>query len=245
MINTKDAMNKSWSQAMVTNNVKSVTILVLSIIILLQQFLLNRDAIEIKIHPANITDTVTVKGNEANPVYKQSWALAMAELIGNINAKNVTFMKDAVMPILSPRLQLQLGKQLDETVTIIKAKNISQIFIVQNMFHNEKNDVIYIWGTKKSFMGGESVSSVKWTYEFKIGVYNGSPRILHVDQYIGTPAKKIRSSDPVNNEFLSNELKDAMKIPMTEEERYKSINKTKEELEKEQDERSLKQVKGE
>jgi conjugal transfer pilus assembly protein TraE len=231
MSKSKDAMNKSWSQAMVTDNIKTLTILGLTVVILLQQFVINRAPVEVKINPTTLTETAIVRGNDANPVYKQSWALAMAELVGNINPKNVEFMKDAIVPILSPRLQVDLSRQIDETVTIIRAKNITQIFIVNNMYHNTKNDVIYIWGDKKSFIGNEAASSVKWTYEFKIGVHNGSPRILHVDQYLGTPAKQIKASDLVDDNFLPNSLKDAMGLPMTQEEKRNAVDKTQDEME--------------
>lgn len=230
MSKSKEAMSQSWSQAMVTDNIKTLSLLGLTVVILLQQIFINDAPIEVRINPTTLTETAIVRGNDANPIYKQSWALAMAELVGNINPRNVEFMKNAVMPILSPKLQVELSRQIDETVTIIKAKNITQIFIVQNMFHNDKNDVIYIWGDKKSFVGNEAASSVKWTYEFKIGVHNGSPRILHVDQYLGTPAKQIKASDKVDDNFLPNALKDAMGIQMTDAELLDAVDKTDKEM---------------
>jgi conjugal transfer pilus assembly protein TraE len=219
MTKSKNAMAKSWSQAMVNHNISKVTNVGLIAVILMLSLKILQDPVEVHVNPSTLNEQISIKGNEANSSYKQMWAYAMAELIGNITPHNVGFVKDSITRVLSPRLQAKLEKQIDDMVSLVKAKNVSQLFIVQNMYHNENNDVIYIWGDKKSFVSGEQASSTKWTYEFKISVHNGSPRIVHIDQYKGSPAKRIKEEKEVGQEFLSSEMKNALEIPLTDQEK--------------------------
>lgn len=192
-------VGKSWSAAVASGNLQLVGNFCLSIgVVVLIMMLFFKEAEIIAVPEQQIFGELSVQGKKANRNYQQSWALSTAQLIGNITPENVDFVKSSLMNVLSPLLKFQIEPMLEKQSEVIRMRGIKQVFIAEDLIHEPSTDLITIWGQKLTFIDGTPKSDSKWSYEFKIEVRHGRPRITHIDQYPGTPRKRKQAMEARN-----------------------------------------------
>lgn len=162
------------------------------------------------VRPPNQTKDIVITGNKANEEYKKQWGLSIATLIGNINKNNVEFITNYVVSMLAPKLQAQNEQKLRGAAALLAAKGIDQTFTPSDITYDSVNDVVYVWGTKKTTLLNVSKDpeTSKWTYEIVLGINNGAPRIAYLDQYAGMPNLKKSSVNGVDLASSVSELPD-------------------------------------
>lgn len=192
----KSGLLTSWSEAIASRNISVAANLLLSIaILILAGALFLKAPHTIAITQDNIFGDFEVKGDRANQNFQQSWAFAIANLLGNIDQSNVKFVKTAILNVLSPRLKVTMEPLLERQVELINQRGVKQIFIADDLIHEPETDLIAVWGKKITFIENKIRDTERWTYEFKILAKNGKPKVVYLNQYKGTPRKKKASSN--------------------------------------------------
>lgn len=157
--------------------------------------------------PPNMNEEIRVIGNKASESYKTQWALFYSTMLGNINPKNIQFIMDYIIKSLSPELQGRIAAELQSQINIMQTRGVDQTFTPIDIYFDEKNDMVYVWGTKTTKLTNVSdkQETSKWTYEWVIGLRQGMPRIAYANQYAGTPnIKKITINGKEQLEKLDN-----------------------------------------
>lgn len=140
-----------------------------------------------------ITEVIEVKGDWANASFKKGHATAFAELIGNISNTNINFVKERFLASSTPYLREQFQDEIDRQISIINARRLKQRFVIEDIYYDEYQDVVWIWGAREITLPGQSPMTQTWTYEFRIGVSSGMPKISYFKQYSGKPNTRQRT----------------------------------------------------
>lgn len=212
----ESALTQSWSAAIVRSNLMIVSNLILAAICLLLFIDNMSQDVEVRITPAEIHEQYWIRKNEASDNYKASWAMMMAEIMGNVNPKNVDFLVEQLPVFLSPNLSQQMEAEIVNAANLIKARGIQTIFELQDVQYDKARDLFFAWGTKRTFVKGQPAGNAQHTYEMRIDIKNGRPRIVELATYPGSPAQRPKElskpkgdGEPVQSwtPYLSDEMR--------------------------------------
>lgn len=184
------------------------TILLLVIVILFQQIAINTKEVHHIVTPMSFQSEMEVVEGKANKSYAHQFGWSLAALMGNVDKRNVDFVTETIVEMMSPFLKSQMEETLKKEAQILKVREASQNFSIDDMMYSSEHQVVFIWGNKtlKSKRGRET--QTRWTYEFSIIPYGGRPRITHFDSYEGTPKLKLKDYKIKAKPYLTEELRD-------------------------------------
>lgn len=143
--------------------------------------------------PPLFTQELSIQGDLVSESYQTSWAVFIAEQIGNITPSRM----DLTVKILSkmiPQSEWKSAKeQMNAQLSRLRARKIEERFVATDVSIDPITKIVWVFGEKEtvSIRTGQS-ATIKWTFELKIGSHLGSPKILHLAQYEGAPRKKDR-----------------------------------------------------
>jgi conjugal transfer pilus assembly protein TraE len=204
----------SLTEAISVRNVTLLSNLILSVALLV--FALKFISFEpgaIALPNAPLTEPIEVRGNWASASFKEGHAIAFSELIGNISNTNIKFVKQRFLASSTPYLREQFEEEIERQVSIINARKLKQRFVIEDQYFDEYQDIVWIWGTREITIPNQPVMKKTWTYEWRIGVSSGMPKISYFQQYPGKPNTRQRvvpAADTIP------ELTDEMRIGLTE-----------------------------
>lgn len=193
ILGNADDIKKSIGEAISVRNVTLLSNLLLSaalLIFAIRFFTFEPGAVVLPNAP--ITDVIEVKGDWANASFKKGHATAFAELIGNISKTNINFVKERILASATPYLREKFQDEIERQVAIINARKLKQRFVIEDIYFDEYQDVVWIWGAREITLPGQSPMTQTWTYEFRIGVVSGMPKISYFKQYPGKPNTRQR-----------------------------------------------------
>ncbi|MBB1388347.1 hypothetical protein H5185_02775 [Shewanella sp. SG44-6] len=186
-------VRKSLIDAITTRNVTLLSNLLLSIGICIFAFKFAFfEPGSVVLPNAPMTEVIEVRGDWANASFKRGHAIAFAELIGNISKSNINFVKERFMSAATPNLREQFQDEIDRQIAIISARKLQQRFTIDDVYFDEHQDVVWIWGSREIILPGQPPLIKTWTYEFRIGVASGMPKISYFKQYPGKPNTRQR-----------------------------------------------------
>ncbi|GGP59067.1 hypothetical protein GCM10009347_26850 [Shewanella algicola] len=193
ILNSAEDIKKSLVDAVTTRNIILLSNLLLSsgLLIFALKFAFFEPG-SIVLPNAPITEVIEVQGDWANASFKRGHAIAFAELIGNISKSNINFVKERFLSAATPNLRDQFEEEIDRQIAIISARKLKQRFIIDDIYFDEYQDVVWIWGAREITLPGQSPMTKTWTYEFRIGVSSGMPKISYFKQYPGKPNTRQR-----------------------------------------------------
>ena len=192
----KSGLLTSWSEAIASRNIVVASNLILSILLgVVVLMLFFQPPHTIAVTEDNVFGNFEVQGGKSNQHFQQSWAFAVANLLGNIDPGNAKFVKQAILNVLSPRLKVEMEPLLDKQVELIQQRGVKQVFIVDDLIHEPETDLIAIWGRKVTYINNKQRDTERWTYEMKIIARNGKPRVVYLNQYKGSPRKRKSKGD--------------------------------------------------
>ncbi|WP_076415073.1 TraE/TraK family type IV conjugative transfer system protein [Shewanella sp. UCD-KL12] len=184
----------SLTEAISVRNVTLVSNLALSLSILVFAFkFATFEPGAVAIPNAPLTDPIEVRGSWANSSFKQGHAIAFAELIGNISKTNIKFVKQRFLASSTPHLRDQFEEEIERQVSIISARKLKQKFTIEDIYFDEYQDVVWVWGNREITIPNQKPLNKIWTYEFRIGVHGGMPKISYFKQYPGKPNTRQRT----------------------------------------------------
>lgn len=183
----KLALQKSFSETMASRNMAQVTNILLGIAVM---FLAGKSMFTTPtniVTPPNFTKEFTIQGNEVSDPYKISWAIYVANTIGNTNQRNIEFNKSVITSMLSPNLQDQIGGKMDRAAEILRTRKVNQAFNIEDTRYDSNNDIVYVWGKKVVTALRQTPITSNWTVEVQVKSSQGSPKITYLKQYRGNP----------------------------------------------------------
>ncbi len=181
---------RSWSSAMMRANVLLLANVILAAGVVVLAIDNASQDVEVRLVPAEIHDEMWIRKNEASETYKAGWALMIADMLGNVGPRNIDLRVEQLPNYLSPRLRAELEQQIVEQAANIKARGIQNIFELDDIQYDRLKDRFFVWGTKRTFVKGTATANTAYTYEMKIEIHNGRPRIVEFATYPGTPAQR-------------------------------------------------------
>ncbi|HAQ48940.1 MAG TPA: hypothetical protein DCR37_07830 [Glaciecola sp.] len=194
----------AYMDLMASKKYYRITIAFLSFAVLILAILVQGKKTEIVVMPPDYYEPVIVDGKYANRSYIANHALSIAVSLGNISAKNIDFVSEAFLRMLSPRLQTKLGKSLETEAKLLAKKRARQTFEVEDVMFRDRDNLVWVWGEKSTTVGGNTMREY-FTYEFRIEPNHGMPKITHFDAYPGKPS--MRDKEPVLvTPYLTREL---------------------------------------
>lgn len=194
----------AYMDLMASKKYYRMTIAFLSFAVLILAILVQGKKTEIVVMPPDYFEPIIVDGKYANRSYIANHALSIALSLGNISSKNIDFVSDALMKVLSPRLQTKLGKALETEAKLLSKRRARQTFEVEDVMFRDSDNLVWVWGEKSTTVGGNTLREY-FTYEFRIEPNHGMPKITHFDAYPGKPS--MRDNEPVKvTPYLTREL---------------------------------------
>lgn len=209
MLKKESRVIKSYDDVKNKANLNMMITAALSMTSLALAFMAFTKTVEVVVVPPNFTEEIRVADNQANEHYKVRWAFATAALAGNITGKNAEFVVEQIGNMLSPYLKEYVLPGLVKEAQIIKVREASQRFTVEDAIYDPERDIVWIWGWKEFIVKGRDPDRQRWTYEFRIEPFNGRPAITHFDAYPDTPRAKDKTYKVEPQPLLSDDLKQA------------------------------------
>ncbi len=189
-----DDMKMSINEAISVRNVTLLSNLFLSVGVLIFSFkfaMFEPGAVAIPNAP--LTSPIEVKGEWANASFKEGHAMAFSELIGNISQTNIQLVKQRFLANTTPYLRDELENEIERQVSIIQARKLKQKFTFEDIYYDKYQDVVWVWGTREIILPRQEPLTKTWTYEWRIGVNAGMPKISYFKQYPGKPNTRQRT----------------------------------------------------
>lgn len=141
----------------------------------------------VTLQPVTLIEDAWVSSNDSSVSYKESWGFYLATLLGNITPANVTFVKERIGPLLSPRIYNDVIQILEsQSVQIINDK-VSLRFEPRYVEYEETTNKVFVYG--HSFIKAVNTEEKRSerTYEFKLRISNYIPTLDFIDLYDAAP----------------------------------------------------------
>ena len=81
-----------------------ITVLVLVLLIAVMGFMLMQKKTVVTIVPWTADGEMILTKDDASRSYKEAWALAVTELVGNVTPSTVDFVSERLKPLLVPKI---------------------------------------------------------------------------------------------------------------------------------------------
>ncbi len=179
-------------------------------------FLFTKETVVI-VHPWTLTADARIESKSASRSYKEAWALAVAEMLGNITPGNVDFVIERLKPLLSPKIYNDVIRQATEQAIFLKEDRITQRFEPRSVEFEKSSDKVFVRGfayvSTASTGAGNNDKPVRadMTFEFQIDIASYMPVIKDLNFYAGASqtAKVLHKQEKEQERQREKELKQA------------------------------------
>lgn len=148
--------------------------------------LFNKDQIVV-IKPFTLTEEAWVSQSDGSEVYKESWAMAIAQIVGNVTPSSVPFVKEAVSPLLSPDIYQEVIDVIDAQALLIAEDRITLTFSPHTIETEKETSKVFVTGKSTSRSGNADSKATQKTFEFIIEINNYLPIFSYISSYDGQP----------------------------------------------------------
>lgn len=178
---------KSWAGAVRDNATKNLVIAGLMATNLLTAIGWFQVEQTVVLVPAVFDERMEVKGSEASPAYKKSWALTVALLAGNVTPGNADLVLASLGDLLSPDAYRKIAAELAAQVADIKRDSLTVSFEPRQILYETKSKKVFVSGQFASQgVSGQPIKAIR-TYEMTIDIRFGRPWITSFKPYTGMP----------------------------------------------------------
>ncbi|GIU41060.1 hypothetical protein TUM3794_20600 [Shewanella colwelliana] len=213
LLSNASEIKQSLTKAVSARNITLLCNLILSIALLLfaiRFFTFEPGAVALPNAP--LTEVIEVKGDWANSAFKKGHAIAFSELIGNVSNANINLVKERFLAASTPNLRDLFQDEIERQISIINARKLKQRFTFEDIYFDEYQDVVWVWGQREITIPNQAPMNKTWTYEYRIGVAAGMPKISYFKQYPGKPntrQRKVPTADSIPE--LTEEMREGLK----------------------------------
>lgn len=149
----------------------------------------NRQTI-VTLQPVTMVEEGWVSNSEASSSYKMSWGHYLSMLLGNVTPDNVSFIKESLGPILSPKVYGEVMEVLESQSLQIINDRVTLRFEPKDIQYEESTDKVFVYG--RSFIRSVNTEEkgTERTYEFRIKINHYMPTLDFLELYDSQPKTK-------------------------------------------------------
>ena len=170
----------------------AVVALALSNVFLIRE--VNKRLITQVVIPPNFTEQISMRGQEVSESFQTAWAIFVAEKIGNISSSRMTLTVKVIQKMIPESAWESVHKEMKLQLSRLQIRKIEEKYAATDVSFDPTTNIVWVTGEKetKSIRTGKTNSEL-WTFEVKIVAQNGFPKIIHLQQYPGSPNTRARS----------------------------------------------------
>ena len=182
------------------SKIQSAHLLVLVMVacnIVLALGLLFRDTV-VTVVPWTLSGEAEVTKDDASQNYKESWGMAIALLLGNVQPATVDFIADRIKPLLAPEIYHEAVDALYSNAQILREERVTLRFEPRRVTYEKTSGRVFVSGYSYSRLGTSMDEEKRHERTFEIGleISEYAPVITFIDTYTG----KARTEDVIANE---------------------------------------------
>ena len=182
------------------SKIQSAHLLVLVMVacnIVLALGLLFRDTV-VTVVPWTLSGEAEVTKDDSSQNYKESWGMAIALLLGNVQPATVDFIADRIKPLLAPEIYHEAVDALYSNAQILREERVTLRFEPRRVTYEKTSGRVFVSGYSYSRLGTSMDEEKRHERTFEIGleISEYAPVITFIDTYTG----KARTEDVIANE---------------------------------------------
>ena len=168
---------KVWRQQLCMDR---LTILALVLIngVLVATCLSRKPAIELSL--PFMDAQVGIQTGEAAQVYYEWWGLSLAEMLGNLNSHNLSFVESRLQSLFSPNLYQQVQDTLQQQFRQLRDDQISMSFEPVSLEFDEALQTIKVTGNSAMSSGQQRLKGQK-TFTFQFNLIHYRPVLAAIE----------------------------------------------------------------
>ena len=181
----KSKIKESYDNLNISNKNIGRSNLALSISVVLLLFMVMTKQTEVIVMPNDFKEPIVMNGNSVTQEFKIQWGLMISNIIGNITPKNAKFVIDRVTKMIPLELNPDEAEAtMAAAIEEMALRGVSQKFVPSDAIYSSVTDYVWVVGeqTTTSLKTG-AADTTAYTFELKIGIRNGNPMILDIQQY--------------------------------------------------------------
>ncbi|WP_062270759.1 TraE/TraK family type IV conjugative transfer system protein [Endozoicomonas arenosclerae] len=157
---------KQWRQQLCMDRL-ILLVLVLTNALLLFHCLTRKPAVELSL--PFMDGPMVIQASEASQAYYEWWGLSLAELLGNLNPQNLSFVESRLQSLLSPNLYRQVHKTLNQQFHQLTEDNVSLSFEPLQLEFDATTQGVRVTGNSALSSGNQRLSGQKtFTFQFNL-----------------------------------------------------------------------------
>lgn len=180
----------SWDAARKTNRLLVIAVICLAA----SNLMLGGAAVSRKttvvLVPPEISEKFEVAVNAANSAYYQSWALYLANILGNVTPSNMGMIEEAIGPFLSEELYPRLIGSIRDELDGIRRAKVSTYFRPERIESKAGTSVFEVTGQHVVVSPAGAETSTLRTYIFHLAIRQGRPFVTGFDVTNGRGTQK-------------------------------------------------------
>lgn len=156
----------------------------------------------ITVVPPTLAERAWVDSNNASAEYVESWALYVAQTLGNVTPGTSAMIRQAIAPLLVPAIYQETVNAIEKQVQDFRRDRVVLSFEPKRVVRERVNpNVFFVSG--RSFMEGPTgdKTSQDITYEIRLLIKDYQPKIAAVSSYKGGP----RTTDVIDRQERAEE----------------------------------------
>jgi conjugal transfer pilus assembly protein TraE len=178
----------SWRGTQVENRIARWVIVLLACAVLYQALQVSRIERTVVLVPPEVNEAIEISRTRASREAQESWALYLAQLLGNVTAETAPFLRDILEPLLAGNLRQDVLDLLTDQVEDIRRERLDMRFEPREIAYEASSQHTYVTG-KHTTRGPGVVRPHEQirTYEVRVDYRNYRPLITFLDVYPGEP----------------------------------------------------------
>lgn len=137
--------------------------------------------------PPDLDKAVEITRNRASAGLKESWALYLADLMGNVTPSNAQFVMERIAPLLDAALYQPVMNNLAEQITALKADQVSLSYRPRQVIFEEASDKVFVTGDQVIHGHDGRPEQRHRTFEFRFRIKDYRPLLEAIDVYPDEP----------------------------------------------------------
>ncbi|EKF7417596.1 TPA: pilus assembly protein [Pseudomonas aeruginosa] len=151
----------------------------------------------VSVTPPTLVESAWVSASQASEEYTESWALYVANTVGNVTPGNSAMIRKTIEPLLDPSIYQDVVNKIESQVHEIRRDRVRISFEAKEILR-EKNNPNKFFVVGRSLMEGPNGKPERGntTYEVDLVIRNYKPIITYLTTYEGKP----RTEDVIRRE---------------------------------------------
>jgi conjugal transfer pilus assembly protein TraE len=178
---------ETWEGALAENRFSRIVIVLLLVALILVSIKAFSQQAVVTIQPYTLKGEAWITENNASQSYKESWAMMLSALTGNVTPGTVDFVKQRIEPLLSPEIYQNVIDAIEVQALHIQNDRVSMRFEPRSVEYEPATDKVFVYGYSHLQGATGDPTREDRTYEYIIEMQEYAPMVTHIDTYSGRP----------------------------------------------------------